>query len=478
MEPNLHLLCAFVLIFSFVGCTALGDTLDEIRKRGNLRWGADLEGGAPYIFPDPANPKKVIGFEVEIAGEIARRLGVTQMPVQTPWDEIPQALRRGDFDIALNGIEVTPIRRQFIDFTTPYYHFSESLMVRQSDKTTSRLEDLKGRKVGTLKGTLADEILRRIPEIRVVSYDGQVEPYKDLALGRLDGVLLDDPISRYYGELVPGLRYAAKNIGSGEYAIGVRKEDDRLLQQLNQILSSMQSDGSLASILKSWGLEQSSSQITRHPYTASISIYIPLLVRAAGMTLFLSVFSMALAVAAGVLLCLGKSYGPVLIRSLASGYIEFFRGTPLLLQLLVIYFGFPVIGINLPAWVAAVLGLGLNYAAYEAEIYRGGILSVPGGQMEAALSLGMSPALAIRKIILPQALRVSLPASTNDFIALFKDSSLCSVIGVVELTKQFNILAVSTWRVMELGTLTAVLYLAMSYPLALTARRLENLLRK
>ncbi|HEY2932552.1 MAG TPA: ABC transporter substrate-binding protein/permease [Acidobacteriota bacterium] len=474
----LRALCAFVVVLCFVPRATLADTLEEIRKRGNLRWGADLEGGAPYVFPDPANPRKSIGFEVDIANQIARRLGVSQTPVQTPWDEIPQALRRGDFDIALNGIEVTPIRGQFIDFTVPYYHFSESLMVRQSDQTTSRLEDLKGRKVGTLKGTLADEILRRIPEIRVVSYDGQVEPYKDLALGRLDGVLLDDPIARYYGEAVPGLRYAAKGIGSGEYAIGVRKGDARLLNQLNQILNSMQADGSLVSILKSWSLDQTSGQVTRRAYTASLWIYLPLLVRAAGMTLFLSIFSMTVAVAAGVLLCLGKTYGPVIIRSLASGYIEFFRGTPLLLQLLVIYFGFPVIGINLPAWIAAVLGLGLNYAAYEAEIYRGGIQSVPGGQMEAALSLGMPQSLAIRKVILPQALRVSLPASTNDFIALFKDSSLCSVIGVVELTKQFNILAVSTWRVMELGVMTAVLYLAMSYPLALVARRLEAMLRR
>ncbi|HEY3132933.1 MAG TPA: ABC transporter substrate-binding protein/permease [Acidobacteriota bacterium] len=470
------LLSLFIILCSV--SYASGDTLDAIRKRGVLLWGMDSEGGAPYTFPDPKNPNRIIGFEVDIAEVIAARLGVSQKPLQTPWDELPQALRRGDFDITLNGIEVTETRKQYVNFTLPYYHFSESLMVRQADKTSSSLEDMKGKKVGTLKGTLADEMLRKIPEIQVVSFDGQVEPYRDLALGRLDGVLLDDPVARYHGEIIPGLRYAAKGIGSGDYAIAVRKGDDRLLAELNSILSAMQKGGTLQSILKKWGLEQTESNVVRRPYTASIWTYVPVLLKAAGMTIFLSFSSMAVAVLLGIVLCLGKIYGPKIVQSLASGYIEFFRGTPLLLQLLVIYFGLPVIGISFPAWVAAVLGLGLNYAAYEAEIYRGGINSVPAGQMEAALSLGMTQSLAIEKIILPQALRVSLPASTNDFIALFKDSSLCSVIGVVELTKEFNILAVSTWRVLELGVLTALLYLAMSYPLARVARRLEAALKR
>ncbi|MBI3939615.1 MAG: ABC transporter permease subunit [Acidobacteria bacterium] len=470
-----------LLLISAIWLSALpisADGLDAIRRRGTLLWGVDVEGGAPYAFPEPNNPTVIIGFEVDMAEEIARRLGLQQRPVQTPWDEIPQALRRGDFDIALNGIEVTEIRKQFINFTIPYYYFSESLMVREADRTTSRLEDLKGKKVGTLKGTLADQILRSIPEIRVVAYDGQVEPYRDLTLGRLEGVLLDGPIARYYGETIPGLRYAAKGIGAGEYAIGVRKEETRLLAELNSILSAMQSDGALTRILKRWKLDEGAAGIVTRPYAASIWIYLPLLLRAAGMTLFLSIASMAIAIGLGTALCLCKTYGPRTARYLASSYIELFRGTPLLLQLLVIYFGLPAIGINLPAWLAAILALGLNYGAYEAEIYRGGIHSVPNGQMEAALSLGMPQSAAIARIILPQALRVSLPATTNDFIALFKDSSLCSVIGVVELTKEFNILAVSTWRILELGILTGVLYLAMSYPLALLARGLERALRK
>ena len=148
--------------------------------------------------------------------------------------------------------------------------------------------------------------------------------------------------------------------------------------------------------------------------------------------------------------------------------------TPVLIQLYLIYYGLPNVGIRLDAFSAAVLGLGLNYAAYEAEIYRAGLQSIPKVQMEAALSLGMSRVLAIRRIIAPQAVRIVIPPVTNDFIALFKDTSLVSIITVVELTKAYNILAVSSLKFLELGALTAILYFSMSYPLSLFARFMER----
>ncbi len=127
--------------------------------------------------------------------------------------------------------------------------------------------------------------------------------------------------------------------------------------------------------------------------------------------------------------------------------------------------------------LAAFIGLGMNYAAYESELYRAGINAVPKGQMEAALSLGMTQSLAIKRIIMPQTVRVALPGVANDFIALFKDSSLVSVIAMVELTKTYIILAATTLRFFELGLIVAFLYFVMSYPLSLLARKLEERLK-
>jgi polar amino acid transport system substrate-binding protein len=142
--------------------------------------------------------------------------------------------------------------------------------------------------------------------------------------------------------------------------------------------------------------------------------------------------------------------------------------------LLFLYYGLPQVGVNLLAMQTAVLGFGLNYAAYEAEIQRSAILAVPRGQWEAGLALGMSPAMTFRRIVLPQAVRIALGPTTNDFVAMFKDTSLVSVIAVVELTKQYYILAKSSNMYIELGLLTAAMYLAMSVPLGYLSRWLEK----
>lgn len=202
--------------------------------------------------------------------------------------------------------------------------------------------------------------------------------------------------------------------------------------------------------------------------------YLPLLLKGAGMTVLLSVVSMALAVALGLALALMRLSGIPFLKTPAVIFIEVVRGTPVLLQLYIIYYGLPNVGINFDAFTAAVLGLGINYAAYEAEIYRAGIQSIPNGQTQAALSLGMTEPTIYRRILIPQAVKVALPPVTNDFIALFKDSSLVSIIAIVELTKTYNILAVSSMRFLELGLLTAALYLMMSIPLSILSTRLER----
>ena len=191
------------------------------------------------------------------------------------------------------------------------------------------------------------------------------------------------------------------------------------------------------------------------------------------MTLLLSCLAMALAVAAGVGIATGRIYGAAPVRALFTGYVELVRGTPVLLQLFVLYYGLAAV-VHLPAFVAALLGLGLNYGAYESEIYRGALEAVPRVQLEAARTLGLSEGQILRLVRGPQALRLALAPMTNDFVALLKDSSLVSVITVVELTKQTAIFATNIGSWVLPGALCAAIYLAMSLPLSRLARRLER----
>lgn len=465
--------------------------LDKITKRGFLLWGADAEGGAPYVFPDPKDPAKLVGFEVDLADAIARELGVTAKQSQNAWESLIPALERGDFDIAMNGIEITAPREEKVLFSRPYYIYTEQLVVRKDDPAIKGIHDIRGKKVGTLSGAVAQDILMKMGGVDVKIYSGQVEPYEDLALGRLDAVLLDLPIAAYYGKPNPKLKYAGPPVGEGSYGIAMRKGDRELKKRVDEVLVKLSKTGELKRIYEKWDLwndaqeklfkeakETAGYVSLEESKKAPLHSFFPTLLKGAGITILISVSSMSLAIVLGLVLTLLRLYSRPPMSNFATAYIEIYRGTPLLIQLYILYYGLPNIGVSLSPITAAFLGLGMNYAAYEAELYRAGIGAVPRGQMEAALSLGMPQSLAIRRIVLPQAFRIALPGVTNDFIALFKDSSLVSVIAMVELTKTYNILAATTLRFFELGLIVALLYFAMSYPLSLLARRLETRMKR
>jgi polar amino acid transport system substrate-binding protein len=190
-------------------------------------------------------------------------------------------------------------------------------------------------------------------------------------------------------------------------------------------------------------------------------------------TLALSVLAMALAVLIGIVVAAGRVYGGTILRVALTAWVEVVRGTPVLLQLFLLYYGLSNV-IRLPAFAAAVIGLGLNYAAYESEIYRAALEAIPRAQLEAARTLGLSELQVVRLVRGPQALRLALAPMTNDFVALLKDSSLVSVITVVELTKQTAIYATNVGSWVVPGIMCAGIYLAISLPLARVARRIER----
>jgi polar amino acid transport system substrate-binding protein len=190
-------------------------------------------------------------------------------------------------------------------------------------------------------------------------------------------------------------------------------------------------------------------------------------------TLVISLGAFALALPLGLLLAVGRGFGSRAVSFAAAAYVELFRGTPVLLQLYVLYFGLAPL-VRLGPFEAAILGLGMNYAAYEAEVHRGALLALPAGQTEAARALGLSSWQLLRHVLLPQSFRNALPALTNDFVSLLKDSSLVSVITVVELTKRMTIAAVDLRDWVVPGALCAALYFAMSFPLSRLALRLER----
>jgi polar amino acid transport system substrate-binding protein len=463
-----------------------------------LKWAGDSEGGAPYIQADSRDPERVTGFDVEIAELVARELGRPAQFVQVAFTSLDQSAARGDFDIAFDGIEDTPARRASLAVTVPYYQFREVLTVRAADAARFRsLADLRGRRVATLGGTTAYELLlaaEREHGIEAVSYDDDVHPYEDLSNGRVDAVLLDNVIAERSMRRLPGLATQRDAVAVGHYVGILGSTRTELRDRVDDILRTAMADGRLEAILRRWlvwnddqprlyaRLAQPPSDVasgapaaTNAPAPSGWTMarqYFPSLLTAAAMTLVLSCLSMALAVALGAAIAIGRVYGGRVARALLTAYVEVVRGTPILLQLFVIYYGLASV-VRLPAFVAALIGLGLNYAAYESEIYRGALQAVPRGQLEAARVLGLGNWQTLRLVRAPQAFRFALAPTTNDFVAMLKDSSLVSVLTVMELTKQTQIFATNLGSWVLPGALCAALYLAMSLPLAHVARRLE-----
>ncbi len=507
-------LVAFTLAGLLLPRSASADAFTEVRRARALLWGGDQEGGGPYVFPREDRPDQVTGFEVDLANRIGEYLKVRAQFTQGQWDKMPDMLRTGKIHAIINGYEFTPERAEIMDATIPYYVYALQLMGRRDNGRVKSWDDLRkgGRaRIGVLTGSSAEAYARSFcgPSCDVISYDGNTDTMREVETGKLDATVEDTPIASFYAPRFRALRRIGEPVQRGYYVIYVRKGETALLRELNEAIVLMVRNGDLERIYRKYGiwdaqqaeladivakgrfygyLKATAAKIEKGQMPAEEAVqvdtrkrgwrvvedYSGVLLQSAGMTVVLSCLSFPLAILLGMMIAIGRLYGPSWMRLPLTAYVEFLRGTPVMLQLYFIFFFLPEIGIRVPAFWTGIMGLAINYSAYESEIYRAGLQAIPKGQMEAALSLGMSRVLALRRIIVPQAFRIVIPPVVNDFIALFKDTSVCSVVTIVELTKRFSVLSMSTQATIELMAMTAVLYLAMSYPMSIVSRRIET----
>ncbi len=478
------------------------------QDKKELRWGTDPTGGAPYVYKEG---DRFVGFEVELAEYLAKELGRASKMVTGDWDKLPELLGKpadeNGIDIVLNGYELREDLEKKYPSTAPYYAYRLSLVIHQDDADAIRVwGDLNREKpgggkrsVGVLGGSVANDYMKG-PKFGD-KIDLKINPDVATVIGlveqkRLDATVQDNPAATYYVKNGKGLRIADEPRKPGYYVILTRPEDKELREQLNAAINKAFKDGTLKRIYQKYGLwngdqdwlckqvtgefpgdEDDVEQVESKTVRPDLGQLFLELLRAAAMTVFLAVVSFPIAMLIGMLVALGRVYGPGLLRFPLGLYVEFLRGTPLLLQLYFVFYLLPqlVPGFNLSPIQAGILGLAINYSAYEAENYRAGLLAIPRGQMEAALALGMNPFTALRVVVVPQAVRIVIPPVTNDFIALFKDTSVCSVILITELTRKYNELYnFNRDYIIQLAFITAGLYLVMSYPMAILARVLER----
>ena len=492
--PPARFLRAFAIVAILLpscGKTDHRDALARVQSSGKLVYGSDKEGGGPYIYPDPEKPSDVTGFEVELMRALAKDVGATPEFAQGQWDRLLQNLDAQHVDVVVNGYEWTEPRARKYLYTRPYYVYQLQLLAAKDGPIDSWESLAKGRapggkkwRVGVLVGSSADTFAEEASaNVQVVRFDGATDAMTAAEHGQIDATLQDLPAAIFYRGRFPGLKFAGSPVGRGYYVLYFRPEDRALRDAVDGGIGKLIASGDLKRLYERYGIWNDAQVDLAGLSIGALNVsgaigpkgwkllrtYLPVMIQAALVTVGLSVAAMPLAMLIGLLVALGRLYGPALVRIPLGGYVELLRGTPLMLQLYVLYYL-----LELSAWQAGILGLAINYSAYEAEIYRAGLQAIPPGQMEAALALGMSRGLALRRVIVPQAVRIVIPPVTNDFIAMFKDTSVCSVITLVELTKQYSILANSTGGVVEFALASSVLYMSMSLPLSWFSRWSER----
>jgi His/Glu/Gln/Arg/opine family amino acid ABC transporter permease subunit len=477
------LLLIVVLLTAACGPSAT-NTTEPVKSAGVLRVGT--EGVySPFSYHDPATGQ-LTGYDVDVARAVGKKIGVSVEFVETPWDSMFAALEANRFDVVANEVTVTPERKAKYDLSEPYSVGEGVIVTRADDRTINSLADLKG-KVAAENATSNWSDVARKAGARVETVEGFTQAIALLNQGRVDVVVNDSiAVYAYLAETNDTSVRIAGTVGEkSEQGFAARKNSG-LLPELNKALDDLRADGTLATISQKYlkanasGGPQAGQSSSGHRSTWQLiadNLW-PLAKAAVTKTIPLTVISFVIGLVIALAVALARLSSNVLLSNVARFYISIIRGTPLLVQLFIVFFALPEFGVKIDPFPAAVIAFSLNVGGYAAEIIRSAIQSIPKGQWEAAETIGLSYVGTLRRIILPQAARVAVPPLSNTLISLVKDTSLASTILVTELLRTAQIAAAPTFEFFALYGTAAVYYWVICLVLSFGQSRLEHRLER
>ncbi|MDQ1733614.1 MAG: L-cystine transport system substrate-binding protein tcyB, yecS [Pseudonocardiales bacterium] len=457
---------------------------NPVKATGVMRVGT--EGVySPFSYHDPATGQ-LVGYDVDVARAVADKLGVRAEFVETPWDSIFAALEANRFDVVANEVTITSERQQKYDLSEPYSVGEGVIVTRAGDNSITSLAGIKG-KVAAESATSNWADVARKAGARVETVEGFTQAITLLNQGRVDVVVNDSiAVYAYLAETNDKSVKIATTIGEkSEQGFAARKNSG-LLPDLNKALDELRADGTLASISQRYLKANASgapaptgaSSAHRSTWQLILDNLWPLAKAAITKTIPLTVISFAVGLVIALGVALARLSSKVLVHNVARFYISVIRGTPLLVQLFIVFYALPELGVKIDPFPAAVIAFSLNVGGYAAEIIRSAIQSIPKGQWEAAETIGMNYTTSLRRIVLPQAARVAVPPLSNTLISLVKDTSLASTILVTELLRQAQIVAAPTFEFFALYGTAAVYYWVICLALSFGQSRVEHRLER
>jgi His/Glu/Gln/Arg/opine family amino acid ABC transporter permease subunit len=521
MKTVLHRIYSFLLVALTMVAGVYGGSDDVALAQGQEALTALKQRGTLVITTDATYPPfeykedgQLQGFDIDLGNEIGKELGVTVQWVPMEWSGVLGALETRKADLVMSGVTITAERKKGYAFSRPYFLSGQAIVRRRGDTRIQTIKDLIDKKVSVQEETTGQYALQKagLPKDHILKFDQLQDGLLDVRNKKSDAVVADLPavkaiLKKGYPELeiAQPKPFTEENVG-----VVARRSEPDVVYAVNQAFERIVVDGRYARIYEKWvgdpvttslianldrvrdaGTPVKAPQTTESNVTLAgtettpapgssfalnpelLRKSVPILLKGACLTIVLTGLALLLGLPGGLAVALARLSGFAPVRLLATVYVEVVRGTPLLMQIYVIYFVLPSIGLSLNPFVAGVAALSFNASAYISEIFRAGIESIDSGQREAARALGMTSAATMRWVILPQTVRRVLPPLTNEAVALLKDSSLVSVVALAELMRVGKEIATNSGSPTTVYLAVALLYLLMTLPLTYLVRQLE-----
>lgn len=441
---------------------------------------------APFEFQNDKG--EYVGIDMELIKAIAKQQGFTIEIANPGFDAALNAVQSGQADAAIAGMSITDQRKEIFDFSDSYYTSKILLGVKSGSKISS-YKDLKGKTVGAKKGTASYDFLDNNKDkynYSLKAFDEASSMYDSLNSGSIVALMDDEAILKYAIQQGRQFETPIKGEPSGEYGFAVKKgSNPELIEMFNNGLAALKKSGEYKKILNHYLASDKAEKEVKKADESNIAGLISnnykQLLSGLGTTLSLTLISFAIAMIIGIIfgmMAVSPSKG---MRIASSIFVDVVRGIPLMIVAAFIFWGVPnliesMTGHQSPIndFLAATIALSLNGGAYIAEIVRGGIEAIPAGQMEASRSLGIPYRVTMKKIILPQAVKVMLPNFINQFVISLKDTTIVSAIGLVELFQTGKIIIARNYQSFRMYAILAIIYLIMITLLTRLAKRLEK----
>jgi len=422
----------------------------------------------PFSFYDEKGD--LVGFDVDVSNEVARRLDSKPEIITTEWDGILAGLLAGRYDAIIGSMAITPEREKAVDFSRPYYISGAQLFVHQEDNDRfPSINDLpEGARVGAVLGTTFEHYLtQNYPRLEAVSYKSDVDIFQEMQNRRLDGFVSDRLVGMYQIKKA-GMPFAPAGPLLYEERMGIPVAPDHkaLLARIDTALQGMERDGHFKELHARWfGAAESPTTEGEGAAALPTSVIVSKLGKGFLVTLYVAfaslLFGFVLAVPTGMVLNRPGGW----LRAVVRAVVDFLRGTPVLIQLFFVYFSGPQVGIDLSPLQSAIITLTVNSAAYMAEVIRSGLMAVDPGQAMAGRALGLTRFQVFRFVIWPQAFRVAIPPLMNSAVALLKDTALISVISVSEVLREAQSIISVTFDPMKYYFIVGLMFFVFTFPL-------------